>query len=268
MKRVVLGLQYDGSPWQGWQTQLCGLTIQDQLEAALEKFSCAKQRVYCAGRTDAGVHALEQVVHFDTNIERPVTAWVRGVNNYLPPSIAVRWASILPADQENGFHARFCAQSRVYHYALYNHPIRSPLLYQKAGWVFQSLDVPTMQLAAQALLGTHDFSAFRAAGCQAKSPIKTMQKIQIERRDRMIFFTFQANAFLHHMIRNIVGTLIYIGKGQQSSDWVSDLLACRDRTRAAPTFMADGLYLAKIHYDQCWSLPSDAGAALPWHDMG
>ena len=264
LKRIVLGLQYDGGSWQGWQTQPSGLTVQDRLEAALQRFSCTQQHTHCAGRTDAGVHALEQVVHFDTAIGRDPESWVRGVNAFLPASIAVRWAAEVPAVSPDGFHARFSARSRTYFYALYNHRVRSPLLTGKTGWTFRPLDIAAMQQAADALLGTHDFTAFRAVECQAKSPVKTVQRIDIVRRGDLILFTFQANAFLHHMVRNIVGSLVQIGGGKQPPGWMAQLLAARDRHRAAPTFMADGLYLAKIDYDDAWRLPQEAPAVFPW----
>jgi tRNA pseudouridine38-40 synthase len=263
LKRIVLGIQYDGSPWHGWQTQLSGKTVQDTLEAALKKFTLTEVATTCAGRTDAGVHAIEQVVHFDTEIEREPFSWVRGTNAFLPSSIAVRWACELDADNASDFHARFSARSRTYHYLLYNHPVRSPLLSGRAGWVFRPLELEAMQKGADLLLGEHDFSAFRAAGCQAKSPMKTMYDIGIERRGDLIVFTLRANAFLHHMVRNIVGALIYVGLGVQSADWMTELLLGRNRSIAAPTFMPDGLYLARIDYDAKWNLPQE-DAACPW----
>ncbi|MGV3743283.1 MAG: tRNA pseudouridine(38-40) synthase TruA [Burkholderiaceae bacterium] len=263
MKRIVLGIQYDGSPWRGWQTQPGGNTVQDCLEAALKRFTLADIATTCAGRTDAGVHAIEQVVHFDTDIEREPFSWVRGTNAFLPPSIAVRWAYELGSDVAPDFHARFSARSRTYHYLLYNHPVRSPLLAGKAGWVFRPIDVGTMEQGAKLLLGEHDFSAFRAAECQARSPVKTMHDIGIERRGDLIVFTFRANAFLHHMVRNIVGALVYVGTGVQKPEWMGELLAGRQRRLAAPTFMPDGLYLARIDYDSKWALPQEA-AACPW----
>lgn len=263
MKRIVFGLQYDGGPWQGWQTQLHGLTVQDQLQTALQKFSCEVQHCHCAGRTDAGVHALEQVVHFDTATVRTDTAWVRGVNAFLPDSIAVRWAAQLPATVPDGFHARFSARARTYHYVIYNHPIRAPLLSSRVGWVFRALDEKAMQAGADCLLGTHDFSTFRAAHCQAKSPLKTMRRITVARRGELIVLTFEANAFLHHMVRNIVGSLVYVGTGKQAPAWMATLLAGRDRSQAAPTFAAHGLYLAEIDYDAKWELPQSATPATP-----
>ena len=264
MKRVVLGLQYDGAPWQGWQTQTSGRTVQDRLELALQKFALTDLQTHCAGRTDAGVHALAQVVHFDTEVTREPTSWVRGLNAFLPPSIAVRWATEVPAESPDGFHARFSAHARTYHYALYNHPVRAPLMVGKCGWAFRSLDVDAMQRAAGLLLGTHDFSAFRAADCQAKSPIKSMYRIDLVRRGDMVVFTFHANAFLHHMVRNIVGSLVYVGYGKFPPEWITELLHAADRSRAAPTFMAGGLYLAKIDYDAKWQLPVEAGSGFPW----
>jgi tRNA pseudouridine38-40 synthase len=288
LKRIALGIQYDGAPWRGWQTQPGGKTVQDELETALRKFSLTDIATHCAGRTDAGVHALEQVVHFDTGLERDLFSWVRGTNAFLPSSIAVRWARVVgesaadnqvpasstdheaqpgrasEADPRNSFHARFSATSRTYHYLLYNHAVRSPLMAGKAGWTFRPLDVRLMREAASHLIGTHDFSAFRAAECQSKTPVKSMHAIHIERRGDLIVFTLRANAFLHHMVRNIVGSLIFTGNGSKPPSWMESLLASRDRSRAAPTFMPDGLYLAKIEYDSKWGLPGESAVPFPW----
>jgi tRNA pseudouridine38-40 synthase len=264
LKRIVLGVQYDGTSWRGWQTQPGGGTVQDTLEAALAKFALTEISTTCAGRTDAGVHALEQVVHFDTPLERELFSWVRGVNAFLPPSIAVRWAHGIAPGPDDEFHARFSATARTYHYLLYNHPVRSPLLASRAGWVFRPLQVEPMRRAAEFLLGTHDFSAFRAAECQARSPVKTMREIAIERHGNMIVFTVRANAFLHHMVRNIIGSLIVVGNGNHQPEWIGEILAGRDRSQAAPTFMPDGLYLGKIEYDAKWGLPQEHFGALPW----
>lgn len=259
LRRVVLGVQYDGQSWQGWQKQPHGLTVQDQLEKALKIFAVTDIATTCAGRTDTGVHALEQVVHFDTTVKRDMFSWVRGVNAFLPPSIAVRWACEFPLNEviEDNFHARFSAVSRTYHYVIYNHPVRTPILAGKAGWVFRPLDVDLMREAAACLLGTHDFTTFRAAECQANSPVRTMQAIHIERAGDFIVCTFKANAFLHHMIRNIVGSLIVVGSGNQSPQWLKAALEKRDRSCAAPTFMSDGLYLARVDYPEHWSLPQE-----------
>ena len=263
MKRIALGIQYDGMPWRGWQTQPGGGTVQDTLELALKRFCLADIRTTCAGRTDAGVHALEQVVHFDTDVEREAFSWVRGVNAFLPPSIAVRWAHTIPALVGDAFHARFSATARTYYYVLYNHPVRSPVLHGRAGWAFRPLDIEPMREAARHLIGTHDFSAFRAAECQAKTPVKTMYELGIERHGDLLIFRLRANAFLHHMVRNILGSLIVVGNGNQKPEWLKEVLEQRDRSRAAPTFMPDGLYLAKIDYDAKWGLPQET-AGFPW----
>lgn len=262
LKRIALGIQYDGSSWSGWQTQPDGRTVQDVLEAGLEKFTRHEIATVCAGRTDAGVHAIEQVVHFDTGISREVASWIRGVNAFLPPSIAVRWACEVPRDAADDFHARFSASARTYHYVIYNHPVRSPLLSGKVGWVFRPLDEVSMRNAARALIGVHDFSAFRASQCQAKSPVRTMHEIDIARKGNLIVITLRANAFLHHMVRNIVGSLIFVGSGKKSSIWLQEVLEGRERHHAAPTFMPDGLYLAKIEYDKKWQLPQQSGDSL------
>lgn len=264
MKRIVLGVQYDGAPWHGWQTQPDGKTVQDRLEAALEKFTQTSIATTCAGRTDTGVHALEQVVHFDTALDRESFSWVRGLNAFLPPSIAVRWACEVAPDPADDFHARYSARARTYHYVLYNHPVRSPLWVGKAGWTLRPLDIEPMQAAASCLIGTHDFSAFRTAECQAKTPVKAMYDIRIERYGDLLVFTLRANAFLHHMVRNIVGSLVSVGNGSKQPEWLKAVLEGCNRTHAAPTFMPDGLYLAGIDYDTKWGLPQEAVDAIPW----
>ena len=275
MKRIALGIQYDGRQWQGWQTQPHRKTVQDTLEAALAKFCQQSVATVCAGRTDSGVHAIEQVVHFDTEAERELFAWVRGLNAFLPATIAVRWAAeVAGATQASGaeqdaFHARFSAQARTYHYLIYNHPVRSPLWSGRSGWVFRPLRVEAMQAAAQALIGTHDFSAFRAAECQAHSPVRTMHTITLQRQGELILVTLKGNAFLHHMVRNIVGSLIQVGIGNAAEAWVGEVLAARNRDLAAPTFSPDGLYLAKIDYDARWNLPQiDTTTPLFWNHNG
>ena len=264
LKRIVLGIQYDGVPWRGWQTQPSGDTVQDQLEQALRKFTQTDIKTTCAGRTDAGVHALEQVVHFDTGLARAAFSWVNGLNSFLPPSIAVRWACAVPRDAVDEFHARFGARVRTYHYVIYNHPVRSPLLSGRAGWVFRPLQVESMQAAAKHLLGEHDFSAFRSSECQARSPVRMMYDVRVERHGHVVVFTLRANAFLHHMVRNLVGSLVFVGKGKKPPIWIKQLLEGRDRKHAAPTFMPDGLYLTTIEYDAKWGLPQETAALMPW----
>ncbi|HEX8961359.1 MAG TPA: tRNA pseudouridine(38-40) synthase TruA [Rhodocyclaceae bacterium] len=257
MVRLALGIEYDGSRFAGWQSQAHGNTVQDALEKALAAVAGEPLRVVCAGRTDAGVHALCQVAHFDCGVVRPETAWVRGVNAHLPPQVAVRWAREVGPD----FHARFLARSRSYRYLLLNRAVRPALLAGKVGWFHHPLDVAAMRAGAARLLGEHDFSAFRAAECQAKSPVKHLYRADIDAQGDCLVFDFHANAFLHHMIRNIVGSLVYVGKGKHPPEWIGELLECRDRTRAAPTFAPDGLYFAGAEYDPAWQLP-DAGLII------
>lgn len=204
-----------------------------------------------AGRTDRGVHARGQVAHFDTEAARPSSAWVRGVNAFLPDSVAVLWSAEVPGD----FHARYSALARTYRYELLNRPVRPALEAAHVGWFHASLDVDAMREGAKALLGEHDFSAFRAAECQAKTPVRTVHSLEIRRSGERVEFVVKANAFLHHMVRNIVGSLVYVGCGRRPASWIAELLASRDRTRAAPTFGPEGLYLEKVDYDAAWGLP-------------
>jgi tRNA pseudouridine38-40 synthase len=224
--------------------------VQDVLETALASVAGESLRVVCAGRTDAGVHALAQVVHFDAPTTRPLSAWVRGTNAHLPTAVAVRWAASVTEE----FHARFAARSRSYRYVLLNRPERSGLFAGKVGWCHRPLDLASMQAAAACLVGEHDFSSFRAAGCQAKSPIKTLSKCLIVRQGDLLVFDFQANAFLHHMVRNLVGSLVYVGMGRQPSSWLGELLRVRERGLAAPTFSPDGLYFTGVEYETKWGL--------------
>jgi tRNA pseudouridine38-40 synthase len=244
-------LQYDGSALCGWQTQPNGQSVQDALERALLQFAGTALPTICAGRTDAGVHATYQVVHIDTTIERSLTAWTRGVNRFLPHSIAVRWVREVP----DTFHARYSARARRYDYWIVNDPVRSPLANDRAGWVFRPLDVTAMQRAAVLLTGTHDFSSFRSAECQAKSPVRELRSFTVERFGRLVRVRAVANAFLHHMVRNLVGALVYVGTGRNDPDWLASVLAARDRTRAAPTFSPAGLYLTQVEYDPTLDFP-------------
>jgi tRNA pseudouridine38-40 synthase len=249
--RIALGLEYDGASFCGWQTQPSGCGVQDHLQAALSKFAAAPIEVTAAGRTDAGVHATAQVVHFDTGIARDASSWVRGPNTYLDAAARVLWAR----EVDPKFHARFSAVSRTYHYLLMNEPVAPALLRHRAGWFHRPLELAPMQEGARMLLGEHDFSAFRDAECQAKSPVRTLTESSIERRGNLFVFRFSANAFLHHMIRNIVGALVYVGSGRQEPRWIAELLEARDRRLAAPTFAPEGLYLTRVDYDAAFELP-------------
>lgn len=259
--RVALGLEYRGTRYCGWQTQLAGCAVQDHLERALEKFLDVPVATVCAGRTDTGVHAMMQVAHLDTSIARDDVSWVRGTNAALPADIRVIWAKQVPED----FHARFSAQSRAYRYLLLNDTVGSATFDGLVGWFHAPLDIAKMRAAAEMLLGEHDFSAFRAAECQAKSPVKTIFEASIaslasassgESGHQMMVFNLRGNAFLHHMVRNIVGELVYVGSGRRSLAEFQAIFAGRDRTRAAPTFAAEGLYLSAIEYDARYGLPA------------
>ncbi|MFA5662764.1 tRNA pseudouridine(38-40) synthase TruA [Castellaniella sp.] len=252
MARIALGLSYNGQGWHGWQTQPAGKGVQDAVEAALQRFlGGARCATICAGRTDAGVHALQQVIHIDVQAERRMESWVRGVNALLPDAVAVQWAR--PVSEL--FHARFEAQNRTYLYLLNASAVRSPVLRGRVGWVHDALDGAAMRAAARYLVGEHDFSAFRASECQAASPVRTLHALTVERRQGWFLFEFRGNAFLHHMVRNLMGVLLMVGRGRRPPEWAADLLEQRDRRLAAPTFMADGLYLAHVGYPASHGLP-------------
>lgn len=257
--RVALGLSYRGGAYRGWQSQPGGDTVQDRVETALAQFADCQLRTLCAGRTDAGVHALNQVLHFDTAIERDATSWVRGTNRYLPRDIAVQWCRKV----EDGFHARYSAHGRRYVYMLLESPVRPALEDGLAGWVFRPLNGRAMQSAAAVLLGEHDFSAFRSAECQAASPIKTLRRIGIDRCGAYWRFEFDASAFLHHMVRNVMGCLVAVGQGTRTPQWLAEVLAARERRLAAPTFAAQGLYFAGPYYDPALALP-ESTPAFDW----
>jgi tRNA pseudouridine38-40 synthase len=257
--RIALGLEYDGSRFSGWQTQPDGSSVQDAVERALQSFIGQATQVVCAGRTDAGVHATGQVVHLDSPVQRAPEAWVRGVNRFLPRTIAIRWSREVPEP----FHARYSALERTYEYWILNDPVRSALHDHRTGWVFRPLAVDAMQTAARALVGTHDFSAFRSAECQAASPVRDLRRLEVERLGRLVRVRASANAFLHHMVRNLVGALVYVGVGRQPPQWVCDVLAARDRAAAAPTFAACGLYLTQVRYDRTLDLPIGADVEIP-----
>jgi len=252
--KFAIGVSYCGAGLDGWQSQPSGNTVQDHVERALSEIGGARVSLTAAGRTDAGVHAAAQVAHFETNADRPESAWVRGSNALLPAGIAVQWAAPVAED----FHARYSAMSRTYRYVLYSNAVRPALLAGRVGWFHLPLDLEKMKEAANCFVGEHDFSSFRSAECQAKSPMRVMETAAIRASGAYVLFDFTANAFLHHMIRNIVGCLVYVGKGKHPPAWIPELIAARDRRRAAPTFSADGLYLFKVRYDSRWNLPAFA----------
>ena len=249
--RIALGISYDGRAYQGWQSQSSGRTVQDRLESALSQLAAQDITTVCAGRTDAGVHALMQVVHFDTTALRRDNAWVRGANAHLPRDISVEWALGMP----DTFHCRANALTRRYAYVLYLSPVRPSVHRGRVGWVMFPLDIERMRAAAHRLIGEHDFSSFRASQCQALSPVKDMRSITITQRGAFLHFEFEATAFLHHMIRNIMGCLVAVGRGKHPPAWISDVLQARERRIAAPTFAPDGLYFLGPRYDPQWGLP-------------
>ncbi len=259
--RFALGLEYEGTFFAGWQTQPPSAqvdTVQDALEAALSQIAGERIQVLCSGRTDAGVHALQQVIHFDTQANRPQQAWIRGLNSLLPKTVAVRW--VIPVS--GTFHARHSALERRYTYVLLSDPVRPARLQHQVGWVHHPLDVQSMQLAAKQLLGEHDFSSFRASQCQAKGPVRTISALSIESLGRYVYLSVQANGFLHHMVRNIVGALVYVGMGRWTVKQFQTVFESRDRTLGAPTFAPQGLYFCGATYPAEMNLPAPATLEL------
>ena len=254
--RIALGVAYRGGAYQGWQSQPGGRTVQDRLEAALSAFADTPVTTLCAGRTDAGVHALNQVVHLEAPVERDAFSWVRGTNRYLPADIAVQWSRPVAPD----FHARNSARGRRYVYRLLVSPVRPSIECGLVGWTFRPLDGDAMRAAAQHLIGEHDFSSFRAAECQAASPVKRLHAIAISTRGALWRFDFDGVAFLHHMVRNIMGCLVAVGQGLHPPGWVAEVLAERRRDAAAPTFAPDGLYFAGPYYDAAHAIPEHTPA--------
>lgn len=251
MTRIALGIEYDGAQHYGWQRQREVPSVQEHLEKALSTVANTPIEVQCAGRTDAGVHATGQVVHFDCEAARPLKAWTMGVNANLPSSVAVKWCVHVSDD----FNARFSATGRRYRYVIYNHKMRPAILEQGITHIHRPLNEQLMHEAAQALLGEQDFSAFRAALCQSKTPFRNVTNVTVSRHGAFVVVDISANAFLHHMVRNIVGSLVEIGSGHQPVDWIATLLAGRDRTLSAATAKPNGLYLVKVDYPDAFGLP-------------
>ncbi|CAD5109746.1 tRNA pseudouridine(38-40) synthase TruA [Zestomonas carbonaria] len=250
--RIALGVEYKGSSYRGWQRQESGVpSVQQALEAALSRVAASPVGVVCAGRTDAGVHASGQVVHFDTQVQRPLKAWIMGANANLPHDISVTWAQVMPAH----FHARFKAVARRYRYVIYNDQIRPAHLAQEVTWNHRPLDIERMREASRHLLGTHDFSAFRATQCQAKSPVKHIHHLELIPYGKLIVLDIRANAFLHHMVRNIAGVLMTIGAGEQPVSWAKAVLDGRDRREGGVTAHPYGLYLVQVEYPEEFALP-------------
>ncbi len=248
---IAAGIEYQGTQYCGWQKQSHSPSVQACLESALSQIADTPITVFCAGRTDTGVHAKGQVIHFETNVERPERAWTRGVNTLLPKDIAVQWVKTMPSD----FHARFSAVSRQYHYVIVNTPYRPGILSNRVTWEAQSLDAELMHIAAQSLLGEQDFSTFQAASCQSTSSFRCVFSVNVIRQDDCVIVDITANAFLHHMVRNIVGSLMSVGLKKKGVDWIAYLLREKNRCLAAPTAPAEGLYLTQVSYPEQYALP-------------
>lgn len=252
MKKLALGIEYNGANYCGWQKQKNILSVQECVESALHKITSERIKIYCAGRTDAGVHAVGQVVHFETNMQYSDSVWTFGVNRYLPPSVCIRWVSIVNKE----FHARLSAISRRYYYIIYNNMIRSVMLLGRTWHYKKFLDVCRMFTAGQYLLGENDFSAFRSSGCQSYSARREVYHLNVIRKDRCIVIDIKANAFLYHMVRNIVGSLVEIGCGKKPVTWMLQLLKNNDRSLVGTTAPAHGLYLVEVEYPAHFSIPS------------
>jgi tRNA pseudouridine38-40 synthase len=250
--RFAAGVEYDGAEFFGWQRQRHGATVQEAVERALGKVAAAPVEVVCAGRTDTRVHATQQVIHFDTDAERPLRAWRMGTNSNLPESVRLHWVQPVPED----FHARFGAVARAYRYVMASMPVRPALHRRRVSWTYRELDAERMQVASRCLIGEHDFSSYRAVGCQAKHPTRTIHRLEISRHGNYLYLDIEANAFLHHMVRNIAGVLMAIGTGERPLEWAAEVLAAKDRAQGGITAPPDGLYLVKVVYPEPFGIPS------------
>ena len=250
-QRIALGIEYDGTRYCGWQYQDHSPSVQEKVEYALSQVAAHPVRVSCAGRTDTGVHALGQVVHFDTDSLRPAHAWVLGGNANLPADITLLWST--PVSRE--FHARYSATRRQYRYVIFNRALRPAILARRVSWEYRPLNIESMRDAASYLIGEHDFSAYRALACQAKSPIRTLHRLDISRQGEMVILDLEANGFLHHMVRNIAGVLMKIGAGEAPPSWAREVLELRDRTQGGVTASPDGLYFVTAYYPEEFAIP-------------
>lgn len=258
MKKIALGIEYDGSAYNGWQSQKHGYAVQQAVEKAISTVADHKVNIICAGRTDSGVHALGQVIHFETSAARSDYSWIRGVNANLPKDVSIHWAKPV---SEN-FHARFSALSRRYQYIILNQFSRPAILSKRVTWQGKPLDIDSMSKAAEQLLGEHDFSSYRTVACQAKSPIRTIHQLDVGKKGQYICIDICANAFLHHMVRNIAGVLMAIGTGERSSDWAGEVLAHKDRKSGGITAAPDGLYFMNALYPDEFAIPKQRGIGL------
>ncbi|WP_020408841.1 tRNA pseudouridine(38-40) synthase TruA [Hahella ganghwensis] len=251
-KRVALLLGYEGAKYHGWQAQNSGVaSVQAELERALSKVADQPIQVVCAGRTDAGVNATQQVVHFENPPSRSPHSWVMGANHFLPDDIAIQWAGGVADD----FHARYTATSRVYRYVIYNHPVKPAWAHGSVTWIHPRLEEHRMHVAAQFLLGENDFTSFRGSDCQSHTPFRNVSRVSVTRKADLVIVEIEANAFLHHMVRNIVGTLLQVGMGKQEPEWVKEVLGAKKRCKAGVTAPASGLYLVKVRYPKDCAIP-------------
>jgi tRNA pseudouridine38-40 synthase len=257
--RLAIGIEYEGTGYAGWQRQPHAPSVQTEVERALAAIAVHPVALVCAGRTDRGVHALGQVAHFDTDARRTMRGWTLGANTKLPPDVAVQWVAPVADD----FHARYSATARTYRYLILNRGTRSPVLRQRAWWVHAPLDAERMHEAAQVLVGRHDFSAFRAAECQSRVPVRLLERITVDRAGELLTVEVTANAFLHHMVRNLVGTLAEVGDGSRPVAWVGEVLATRDRRLSGPTAPPDGLYFTRVEYPAHFGVPPAPGTGDP-----
>jgi len=249
--RFASSVEYDGSNFFGWQRQSNVNSIQQEIENSLEKILQSDIKIQGSGRTDASVHALGQVFHFDTDVDRAPHSLVKGLNSFLPKTVRIKWVKKVPDD----FHARFSAISREYQYLLYSSPINSSILFRHCGWTFYDLDCKLIEVASNKFIGTHDFSAFRSSECQAKSPIRSVENITVDRFNNFYLFTIKADGFLHHQIRNMIATIIAVGRAEISPDYIETLFMKKDRSLTPATFSPNGLYLTNIKYDKVWDFP-------------
>jgi len=250
--KIAAGVEYDGARYCGWQIQKHATSVQECVESALSAVADHPLAVTCAGRTDAGVHALHQVIHFESEAARPLHAWVLGANTHLPADVSLTWAKSVPAD----FHARYTATSRVYQYLILNRTARPGLDQARVTWECRPLDAEKMARAALSLIGEHDFTSYRATSCQAKSPVRNVMSLSVERRNEQVLIIIEANAFLHHMVRNIAGVLMAIGMGKQAPGWEREVLAAQSRERGGVTAAPDGLYLVGVNYPEKYGIPA------------
>lgn len=258
--KIAMRVEYNGVGYSGWQSNPGVTTVQERVEMAISKVANHPVKVICAGRTDTGVHGVGQIIHFETESQRTITSWIMGCNTYLPKDISISWANSVSED----FHARFSAEKRRYRYVIFNRKVRPALLQDRVTWEYRPLDEKRMFEASRHLLGTHDFTSFRDSQCQAHSPVRTVLRLDITRRQEMVLIDIEANAFLHHMVRNVSGVLLAIGRGEKEPDWAKEVLEARDRTVAGVTAASGGLYFMEVSYPEQYGIPALPPSEMVW----